>query len=50
LKGRGGNVEEKISGGLLTGDDGVYSLQLTPLSWFNVPEVLKVQVVTSEEV
>jgi len=22
LKGRGGNVEEKISGGLLTGDDG----------------------------
>ena len=41
--------------GLLTGDEwgwflGYYSLESTPVSWIDVPEVLGVQVIPSVEV
>ena len=41
--------------GLLTGDEwgwflGYYSLESTPVSWIDVPEVLEVQVIPSVEV
>ena len=44
----------RVNGELLTGDDGLgfrcYSVKVTPLRWYDVPEVLEVHVVASEEV
>ena len=36
--------------GLLTGDDGVYSAYVIPKRRFDVPEVLEVQEIPSDEV
>jgi len=41
---------EELVGLLTVDDEGLFSVGVTPLSWYDVPEALEVQVLPSDEV